>query len=441
MFSKENLRNLVLPLLLEQALIVAVGMMDTVMVSSCGESAVSGVSLVDSINVLIIQVFSALATGGTVVCSQYLGKKDLSSGQRAAHQLFFVVLSSSLLCMIPSLFFRRTILEIVFGEIESDVMASSQSYFLMTALSFPFLSMYNAGAALLRSMGRSSATLKISAVSNVINILGNAITIYLLNMGAAGAGLATLISRIAASVLVYFPLRRGHGPLHYPDLRRFAHDPALNRKILAVALPSGLENGLFQFGKLILVRLIATFGTASIAANAVGNTLATIQCLPGMALSLAMITVVGQCVGAGAYDQARSYSWRLMKLTYMIQGSLNIVMLLMNGFICMPFHLTPETEILARQVVALHGSGALLIWPLSFVLPNALRAAGDARFTMTVSAISMMLCRVVLGYVFASNLGLGLIGVWIAMQVDWVIRIVAFLIRFHGNTWKTKALV
>ena len=441
MFSKKDLQNLLLPLLLEQLLVVLVGMMDTVMVSSCGEASVSGVSLVDSINVLLIQFLGALATGGAVVTSQYLGHRDAEVASASAKQLYYVSAVVSLFFTILCLSVRAQLLSALFGSIEPAVMQAALAYFLMTALSFPFLAMNNASAALLRSMGRSSCTLRASLIMNVMNLIGNAVTIYGLGMGAAGAGLATLLSRAVASVYITRFLRDEKSVIPFPHLLRYEHRPDLVRKILAVGLPNGFENSLFQLGKLVLVRMIALFGTSSIAANAVGNTIATIQVLPGNAISLGMITVVGQCVGAHRIDEARRYTWKLLGLSYLFMGVLNLLMLLINPWICMPFHLTAETEHMARMVIIIHGVGSIFIWPLSFVFPNSLRAAGDARFTMIVSTVSMLVFRVFLAYVLSITFSMGLIGVWLAMQVDWIIRIICFLIRFHGHSWETKALV
>ncbi|MBQ6562425.1 MAG: MATE family efflux transporter [Clostridiales bacterium] len=441
MFSRKALKALLLPLLFEQLLIVLVGMMDTVMVASCGEASVSGVSLVDSINVLLIQFLGALATGGAVVTSQFLGHGDLAVARSSAKQLYYiaglVAGAFSLFCLV----LRPFLLSTIFGNIEQDVMDAAMGYFLMTALSFPFLSMYNASAALLRSMGRSDCTLSTSLIMNLINIAGNAITIYGFGMGALGAGLATLISRAAASVYIVRFLRQPSSQIPFPDLLHYEHRPDLVRKILSIGLPNGFENSLFQFGKLLLVRMVAGFGTTSIAANAVANTVTSIQVLPGSAVSLGMITVVGQCVGAHRMDEARRYTWRLMRLVYLLMGSLNILMLFLTPVICVPFHLTAETEHLAKIVIVIHGIGSIVSWPMSFVFPNSLRAAGDARFTMIISSVSMLVFRLGFGYILSIACGLGLIGIWLAMQIDWLVRIVCFLIRFHGHTWETKALV
>ncbi len=441
LFSNAALKKLLIPLLLEQLLVVMIGMADTVMVSSCGEASVSGVSLVDSINVLLTMVFSAMATGGAVVTSQYLGKRDLKQAGLAAKQLFYVILLVSSVIALLCLALRKPLLSLLFGTIEADVMRASQIYFLLSALSYPFLAMYNAAGALLRSQGNAKATLYTSIIMNIINVVGNAITIFWLGWGVMGAGLATLLSRVVGAFIIQAALRSPECMLPRPVLHQFEWQPALIHKILAVGIPNGLENGMFQLGKLLLLRMISTFGTVSIAANAVGNTLGTFHCLPGNAIGLGMITVVGQCVGAKAYDQARAYTHKLMVLSYACMTTLNVLILLANGFILKPFQLSPETELLARKIIAIHGAGAATIWPLSFVLPNSLRAAGDARFTMVVASFSMLTFRILFGYLLAIPFGMGVLGVWTAMQIDWVFRIACFLIRFHGHKWETKALV
>ena len=441
LFSREDLKRLLIPLLLEQALAVTIGMMDTVMVSGCGEASVSGVSLVDSINILLIMVFSSLATGGSVVVAQFLGTRDRARAGKAAKQLYYVVLISSAAIMLPCLLFRGPMLSGIFGAIEDEVMQAALVYFLLTALSYPFLAVYNGSAALLRAIGDSKATLKASIVMNLINVGGNALTIYALGMGVAGAGLATLVSRVIGAMVVQIPLRRPDCAIPYPDFRKFEWDGRMVRMILHIGVPNGLEGGMFQLGKLVLLRMVATFGTVSIAANAVANTVATIQVLPGNAVSLAMITVVGRCVGAHAFDQARYYTRRLMLLAYAGMSVLNILMLVGADLVAAPFSLSAETSALAKRLFMLHGLGCVFLWPMSFTLPNALRAAGDTRFTMLVASLSMLIFRVAAGFLLAQSMGMGVFGVWIAMQIDWVCRIICFIWRFRSGKWEKMALV
>lgn len=440
-FSKQDLKQLLLPLLAEQFLVVLIGMMDTIMVSYCGESAMSGVSLVDSINVLLIGVFSALATGGAVLVSQYLGQKRPDAAKTAAKMLFYVVLLVSLAIMAVFLIFRKPLLLAIFGTVEEDVMTASQIYFLMSALSYPVMAIYNAYCALLRCIGNPRATMFSSFIMNIVNLIGNSVTIFWLGWGVMGAGLATLISRSVGAYITQRALRDPHCRIPYPGMFPFEWHPSEVKKILSVGIPSGFENGLFQLGKLLLLSMIATFGTASTAANAVGNTLGSFQCLPGNAIGLAMIAVVGQCCGAHAYDQAKFYTKKLMQIVYLCMGTLNILMLLCNPIITLPFNLSPEATVLARQIVALHGAGCVIFWPMSFTMPNALRAAGDAKYTMTVAVFSMAVFRIGFGVFLATTMGMGVIGVWIAMQIDWVFRIICFLIRWHSGKWQTKTLV
>ncbi len=441
LFSAYDLKQLLIPLLAEQFLVVLIGMMDTVMVSSCGEQAMSGVSLVDSINVLLIGVFSALATGGAVLVSQHLGKKQIEAAQAAEKMLFYVVLAVSVVIMAICLIFRNPLLTLIFGDVEEEVMEASRSYFLMSALSYPVMAIYNAYCALLRCTGNPRATMHSSFIMNIVNLIGNSLTIYVFGWGVVGAGLATLISRAVGAWVTNRALRNPKCRVPYPGMLPFAWDLGEVRKILSVGLPSGFENGLFQLGKLLLLSMIATFGTASTAANAVGNTLGSFQCLPGNAIGLAMIAVVGQCCGAHEYEQARFYTRRLMQIAYLCMGTLNILMLLCNPIITKPFNLSDEATVLARQIVAMHGAGCVLLWPMSFVLPNALRAAGDARYTMTISTFSMAAFRILFGFILAKSFGMGVLGVWLAMQIDWVFRIVCFIIRWKGGKWQTKTLV
>lgn len=441
LFSRKDLKRLLIPLLLEQLLAVAIGAADTMMVSSCGEAAVSAISLVDSINILLVQLFSALATGGAVVAAQYLGKKEQQNAGLAAKQLIYTVTLVSVVIMAVCLAFRKPLLSSIFGTIEDEVMDNAVIYFLFTAMSYPFLGVYNADAALLRAMGDSKSSLNVSLVMNLINIAGNALLIFGFGLGAAGAAIATLVSRVVGSAVISRMLSKPDRLIRMPSLLKFTWRGDMTKRILMVGVPTGLEGSLFQLGKLILLRLVATFGTVSIAANAISNTISTIEVLPGSAASLAMVTVVGRCAGAKEYGQARHYTKRLMQFTYACMIVENILILIFANPIAGLFNLSPETAELAKQLFCLHAWGSIFLWPLAFTLPNALRAANDARFTMIVSVFSMMVFRILFGYLLGDTLKMGVLGVWIAMQIDWVFRITLFLIRFHGHKWEQKQLV
>ena len=440
MFTNQDLKRLIFPLIVEQVLAVTIGMADTIMVSGCGEAAVSGIALVDVINVLLINIFSALATGGAVVASQYLGKQEPENACTAAKQLIYVTLSFSLVIMVLCLTLRDFLLANIFGNIDSQVMESAQIYFAISAYSYPFLALYNAGAALFRSMGNSRVSMFTSLLMNITNIGGNALLIFGFGMGVRGAAIASLASRMLGCVIMLLLLRHRENPIHIEHLLTLEIRPAMVRSILSVGIPTGLENGIFQIGKVLVQGLIVSLGTTAIAANAISNNIASMEVIPGAAIGLALITVVGQCVGAQDYVQARNYTIKLMKITYLSMIGLNAAILIFSHPIVSVYRMSEQTTAVALQLLIIHGVGAMIIWPLSFTLPNALRAAGDAKFTMTVSIISMWTCRIGLSYLFVT-MGWGVPGVWFAMIADWAVRTTAFVLRFCGTRWQHKRLV
>lgn len=441
LFSKKDLKKLIVPLIIEQILAISIGLFDTLMVSSCGEAAVSGVSLVDSISVLLIQILSALATGGAVVCSQYLGKKMPEKAKLSAGQLIFIMLTSSGTVMVMVLCSYRFLLRFIFGQIDAAVMQNAEIYFVISAISYPFLGIYNAGAALFRSIGNSKISMYTSLVMNVINIGGNAILIFGFDMGVFGAALATLIARMISAVVMVLLLCRKENPLciRTPGCMRPQKD--VIGKILKIGIPSGVENGMFQIGKLLVSSLTATFGTAAIAANAVANSVAGFANIPGIAIGLAMVTVIGRCVGAGEKEQAKYYSKKLIKMTYIGMALSNTALLLLVKPLVSCFALSDEAFKMAVELLLTFAVCAATIWPLSFALPNVLRAAGDAKYTMEVSVFSMWVFRVASSYFFAGTLQMGVLGVWIGMYVDWVFRTLLFVIRYKRGKWLEKRVV
>ncbi|MBE6906305.1 MATE family efflux transporter [Marasmitruncus massiliensis] len=441
MFTNQDLKRLIFPLIVEQVLAVTIGMADTIMVSGSGEAAVSGIALVDVINVLLINIFSALATGGAVVSSQYLGKQEPENACVAAKQLIYVTLLFSLVIMLACLTLRDFLLTNIFGNIDPQVMKNAQIYFAISAYSYPFLALYNAGAALFRSMGNSRISMFTSLLMNMANIGGNALLIFGFGMGVRGAAIASLVSRMLGCVIMLLLLRHRENSIHIEHLLTLEFRPAMVRSILSVGVPTGLENGIFQIGKVLVQGLIVSIGTTAIAANAIANNIASMEVIPGAAIGLALITVVGQCVGAQDYVQARQYTIKLMKITYLSMIALNAAILIFCHPIVNVYRMSEQTTSVALQLLIIHGIGAMIIWPLSFTLPNALRAAGDAKFTMTVSIISMWTCRIGLSYLFVHMMGWGVPGVWFAMISDWGVRTTAFVIRFCGSRWQHKRLV
>lgn len=441
MFSKRDLKKLIIPLMIEQILAVTVGMADTVMVANNGEAAVSGISLVDTINILLINVFSALATGGAVVTSQYLGRNDERNARIAGKQLIYTVAILSVVIMVICLSLRNHLLNLAFGHIDADVMTNAQTYLFLSALSYPFIAVYNAGAALFRSMGNSKVSMFASLLMNIVNISGNAVLIYGFDMGVAGAGIASLASRLLACVFIIILLHRSTLPVHVEKLWRFDLKPRMIQNILRIGVPNGLENGMFQIGKILVQGLIATFGTAAIAANAVATTVANVAVLPGTAIGLAMITVVGQCVGAGDYDQATCYTVKLTKLAYLCMGILNAVILCASPALVAFFNLSDTAAKDALLILIYHSICAAFLWTASFTLPNGLRAAGDVKYTMIMSIISMWVFRIAFSYLLASWMGMGVFGVWIAMTIDWLFRLIVFIGRFVRGKWKNANML
>lgn len=435
LFSNKDLKKLIGPLILEQALAITVGMADTMMISSVGEAAVSGVSLVDMFNNLVISVLAALATGGAVVTSQLLGASKEEEACRSAKQLLWINALITLAVSFLVIMGHRFILKLFFGKIEADVMENAVIYLIISALSFPFLAVYNACAALFRSMGNSRVTLKVSILMNLINVGGNALCVFGLKMGVAGVAVPSLVSRAVAGICLYFLLKNPENLIHL-GRERFRFEWKMVRKILFIGIPSGIENGIFQLGRVVVVSIIAGFGTAQIAANGVANSLDSMGCIPGQAMNLAMITVIGQCVGAGDLAQVKYYTKKLLLTAYAATAACNSLILLFLHPILGFYGLGQEATQLAYILVMIHDGLAMLLWPASFVLPNMLRACNDVRYTMVIAIFSMVTFRIGLSLVFGVHMGMGAVGVWIAMVVDWVFRVCCFVGRYFRGTWR-----
>jgi len=439
LFTNKALGRLILPLVIEQGLAMLVGMCDGVMVSSVGEAAISGVSLVDMINNVVLNLFAALATGGAVVTSQYLGARQNDNARASAGQLVSMAFLFGLAVMGLCLALARQILKLFFGSIETDVMTAGLLYFRITALSFPFIALYNAGAAIFRSIGNSKVSMKVSLLMNAINVFGNALCIYGLRMGVAGVAVPTLVSRAVASFVILLLASRKNQPLRVEKGNLLPLRKGMIQKILHIGIPSAFENSLFQLGRVVVVSMIALFGTVATSANAVANALDSVGVIIGQAGGLAMVTVVGQCVGAGDNRQAVYYTKKLLFWVYLVQGIVNsLLILFVDPLIGLYSSLSPETVALARTLVLIHAGCAIALWPASFVLPNALRAANDVRFTMAVSIASMAFWRVGFSWLLCVHFRMGAVGVWIAMVLDWICRTAFFVTRMAGGKWKQK---
>ena len=441
LFTNRQLVALMWPLLLEQFLAITVGLADSLMVATVGDAAISAVSLVDSISNLMIYIFSAMATGGAAVAGQYIGQRQKEDACNAGQQLIALLGAVSVFFVALLYLFRTQILTVMFGHIEPDVMAATNTYYLYVMASIPGIALYNGGAALFRTMGHSDVSLKVSLLMNSINVIGNAVLIFGFGMDVAGVAIPTLVSRTVAAVVILSLLFNRDLMLHLSDIRGFRVDMRLMKNIFYIGVPSGVENGMFQLGRLVLFSLISTFGTASMVANAIGNTIANFNCFAGQAINLGLAAVVSQCVGAGEFDQARAYMKKIVKWTYGIMAVVNLTIIALLPLIMRVYNVSPEAEKLAVTVSLIHGISSIFLWIPAFTIPSFLRAAGDAQFTMLASMTTMWLVRVLLAYVLGRYLGYGVVGVWFAHAIlDWLVRGSVFILRYRSGKWESMGI-
>ncbi len=435
-FSNKDLKTLIVPLFMEQLLAVLVGVADTFMVSYAGEAAVSGVSLVNMFNTIFLYLFSALAAGGAIVVSQYIGSKDQDNGNRSSGQLFMTSAVFSLFITGFVLALDRQLLKLLFGEVEPDVMDACVTYLRISAYSYPALAVYNGGAAMYRSMGKTHVTMYLSLASNGINVAGNAIGVFLLHAGVTGVAYPSLIARIfSAAVITWLCFQKGN--VVWLEKRHiFFWDKAMIRRILGIAVPNGIESGLFQLAKVALSSITALFGTVQIAANGVAQSFWSVAALMGTTMGLAFVTVTGQCVGAGDKEAAEYYMRKLLKLTFVSSIIWNGLILAVTPLVLKGYALSVEAAGLVVVLVMIHNLFNAVCFPLSGALSNGLRAAGDVKFTMYVSLLSTVAGRVAFSVIFAVWMNLGVMGVALAMCLDWGIRAVLFWIRFVKGSWK-----
>ena len=422
-FSNRALKVMLIPLFMEQLLGVLVGVADTFMVSYAGEAAVSGVSLVNMFNTVFLFLFSALAAGGSVVVSQYIGSREKEKSSLSAGQLVMISVLFSLVLMAVILLLNRRLLGLLFGEVEADVMEACVTYLRISAYSYPAIAVYNAGAAIYRSMGKTNVTMYLSLAANGINVVGNAIGVFLLHAGVAGVAYPSLISRsFSGAVIIILCFKKSNEV--YLVWR------------LGIAVPNGIENGLFQMIKVALSSITALFGTVQIAANGVAQSFWSVAALMGTALGLAFITVIGQCMGAGDRQAADYYMRKLLRITFLASVLWNGVILLISPMVLQGYALSPQARRLTLVLILIHNIFNALFYPLSGALSNGLRAAGDVKFTMYVSIFSTIVCRVVFSVIFGIWMDMGVIGVALAMCLDWGLRALLFWIRFKKGKWK-----
>lgn len=441
LFSNRDLKALIIPLVIEQVLAMTVGMADTVMVSHAGEAAISGVSLVDMVNGVFLYVFNALGAGGAIIVSQYIGSRDLDQGRKSAGQLMMISVLLSSLFLAAVAFGNRGLLNLLFGQVSPQVMDAALTYLIITAFSYPFMAAYSACTALFRAMGLSSVTMKISLAMNILNVVGNAIGVFVLRAGVVGVAVASLVSRAAAALLMFLLLLDKKRPifLRIQDMLRW--NGRLLRRILGVAIPGGIESGLFQVCRVAMTSIIATFGAAQIAANGVALSIDNVNTIVNSAMGLALTTVIGQCVGAADYDQASYYIKKMLRMAQLGSMVVNFTVLISLPFALNLYALSPEARHYVTVLVTIHTIWTILLGTTSGPLPSAIRAAGDIRFTLLMSVCSLLIGRLFFSFVFALWLDFGIVGMWLAMGTHWSMNSFPALWRFRSGKWRNRKLV
>ena len=440
-YSNRALLALFIPLLIEYGLEFFVGLADSIMVASLGEAAISGVSLVDFLVQLLIFSFSALATGGAVVAGQYLGDNQIERAQDSATQLVWFSTILSTVLMILVIILRQFLIGTLFGHIESDVWHNAELYLYIVALSIPFLAIYNVGAAIFRTTNNARLPMRILLICDVLNVIGNAICIYYLGWDVRGVAIPTVISRALAAVLImHFAVDKDY-KLRIKRTLKHKFDFYILRKVLQVGIPYGIENGLFQLGRVLVLSIVSTFGTMAIAANSVGYAIGIFSVLPGFAINLGLTAVISNCVGANDYEQARYYNKKCLVIVTISHIVINVIIFVGLPLILGIYNLSAQTAAMASEMIIWHGIFAIIIWPLSFTLPARFRGAGDSKSVMYISLAVMFACRIGLSYVIAGWMGIGVFGTWIAMFIDWYVRAGIYVYRYLSNKWTEYRVV
>lgn len=437
LFTNKDLYKLFFPLVIEQFLVYLLGLSDSVMVAHVGEAAVSGVSLVEFIMAFLGSIFAALTTGGAVIVGQYLGRKQMDEAKDTATQLVWFSGIVAFIVMILVYWTKPFIFDILFGRITDEVYDHANTYFMIAGLSVPFLALYNAGAAIFRTMGNSKLPMQIMLAMNILNVVGSATLIYGFDLGTIGVAIPTLLSRILAAIIIISLALQPKHLIHVRKSLKYHFDWEIIKKILGIGIPYGLENGLFFFGRIIVLSLVSSFGTAAIAANAVSGTIVMFEVLPGMAIGMGLTVIISMCVGANDYGQAKYYTKKIMRIIYSAHFISCALVLAVLPMILKLYGLSETATVLTTQIVWWHGAFTVLVWPLAYTLPVIFRAAGDAKFPMLIGIAAMFFCRIALAYVLSNNFNMGMFGTWVAMFIDWIVKAVIFIYRYFSGRWTT----
>lgn len=439
LYSNKNLLYLFIPLVIEQGLEYLVGFADSLMVAKVGEAAVSGVSLVDFVMALLISIFTALATGGGAITGQYLGSKKDNEANQSALQMMKVTFYLSIVITLIIFVFKNSILHLLFGSISSDVYHHAMTYLNVVVLSIPFLAIYNGGAAIFRTMNNSKLPMQIMLAMNIVNVIGNALCVFILKMGVEGIAIPTLVSRVGAALLILYFSKKT--TIHLSQLMNIKINRNMIEKILNIGIPFGIENSMFYLGRLIVLSIVSLFGTASIAANSVGGTLVMFQVLPGTAINLGLTSIISRCIGANDYDQAKYYTKKINRWLHISFIISTVIILLLMPLIMSFYNLSSRATSYVWQIIILHGIMMTLIWPYGYMLPIIFRSSGDAKFPMIVSIISMVICRILFSYILAVIFNMGMMGTWYAMFLDWIVKAIIYTYHYIKGKWMNYQVV
>jgi len=436
MFTNKMIFSLLAPILIEQIFIVAIGIADTIMVSHVGEIAVAGISFLTAFNNLIKKILSALSIGGSIIISQYIGKQEKKNANKALKMVFYSTLLLTVVLCIILLIGHTSILSLLTGKVETEVMQSARIYYIFSVLSYPFFATHFVISSAYRAMRNSRIPMMFTIFMMAMNLALKSIFIYIFKWGVFGAGLSTLLSIMFVEIILTTMICKRTNVIYIEKIYKIQFDFSMVKRIFGIAIPNSIDNGMFQLGLVMLQRLVATFGTVALAANAIVKSLTPLTVTLTQSISLAIVTIVGQCMGAEKPKQAAMYTMHVLKISYITGLIISIASIFLGKPLIGAFNLSEQTSELALIIFIIYCAGSIFLYPLNNVLPNALRAAGDTKFVMTTSILTMFGARIGLAYILSIYFNLGLIGVWVTVLVDWLVRSIMFSYRFSKGRWK-----
>lgn len=438
-YSNTQLFRLIVPIIIEQFLLMVVGIADTMMISHVTEAAVSGVSLTNQLVNVFLLVFTAMATGGAVVASQYVGARDQDNGNLAVGQLLMSTTVISVGIALLLYIFGSQLFSLLFGKVEADVFKAGVEYLNIMLISFPSLAIYNSCAGVYRSMGKTRTIMNISMIMNVINVIGNYIGVFILHAGVAGVAWPTVASRLFGAIVMLVISQNRNNTLYVRFRNVFTLRPDMVKRIFTVAIPNAVEGGLFQLSKVALSSIVALFGTAQIAANGVAQSFWSMAALFGVAMGPAFVTVIGQYIGANDPEGADYYLQKLWRFTYVGAIIWNFAFFFISLPLLNLYSLSQEAHDLVIILMIIHNVGCAMFSTTS--VPNGFRAAGDIKWTMYCSIFSTVVCRVILSIILGLWMNLGVIGIALAMVGDWAIKTFLVVLRYRSGKWIHKKLI